>query len=156
MDLRFSVTLWQMWEVSFLALAIWREARGEPFDAKVAVAHSVLNRVFRPSWWGRDVVSVLKKKWQYSSLTDPKDAQLTTWPDATDASFEECLNVAHGCMDGTYKSPVPGADSYYDDSIAPPKWADHRFFVGKVGKLNFYNLDQDIEDGTWGLKASEV
>ena len=134
-----------MYEVVLLALTVWREARGEPFEARVAVAHSIKNRVERPSWWGKDWISVLTKKWQYSSLTDPRDTQLTTWPKADDATFAECLNVAEGVMSGSFNSPVKGADSYFDDSIAPPAWATPETFVGKVGKLNFYNLDRDVE-----------
>lgn len=138
---------WQAWAYSLLALTIWREARGESADAQIAVACSIKNRVDRPSWWGTTLISVLVKKWQYSSLTDPKDRQLTTWPTEADASFERCLSIAWGVMEGLYSSPVPGADSYYDDSIEAPKWAKENpsRFVGKVGRLNFYNMDQDTE-----------
>ena len=83
-----------MTSFAFLALAIWREARGASMQAKIAVAYSILNRVERPSWWGNDVLSVLFKKWQYSSLTDPKDRQLTTWPSTSDPSWYDCLSVA--------------------------------------------------------------
>ncbi len=141
---------WQAWSYSLLALTLWREARGESTNAKVAVACSIKNRVDRPSWWGKSLIEVLTKKWQYSSMTDPKDRQLTTWPQPQDASFEECLSIAWGVMEGVYNSPVPGADSYYDDSLqgdARPKWAKEHpeRFVGKVGRLNFYNMDQDVE-----------
>jgi spore germination cell wall hydrolase CwlJ-like protein len=136
---------WRMWEISLLALTLWREARGESFEAKVAVAHSIKNRVDRPTWWGQDWVSVLTKKWQYSSLTDPKDRQLTTWPKSDDASFVECLNVAEGVRGGYFNSPLKGADSYYDDSIAPPSWATPETFVGTIGRLHFHNLDRDLE-----------
>lgn len=136
---------WRWYEVSLLALTIWREARGESFEAKVAVAHSIKNRVDRPSWWGNDWISVLTKKWQYSSLTDPHDRQLTTWPKSDDAVFVECLNIADGVMCGYFNSPVRGADSYYDKSIAPPPWATPETFVGTVGRLHFYNVDRDVE-----------
>src|SRR3990172_10413739 len=63
----------------YLALAIWREARGEPQLGRTAVGYSILNRVARPSWWGRTVDEVITKKWQYSSLTDPRDKQLPRW-----------------------------------------------------------------------------
>lgn len=131
-------------DVVFLALCIWREARGEPHDAKVAVACSVLNRVDRPSWWGTSITGVLFKKWQYSSLTDPKDRQLTTWP-ARDPAWAECLTVARDAIEGHVTNPVPGADSYYDTSIPPPKWATPQTFVGQVGRLMFYNVDRDTE-----------
>src|SRR6185295_16250998 len=71
---------WNFYEITLLALTIYREARGEPHEAQIAVAHTVKNRISKPGWWGTDIVSVLTKKWQYSSLTDPNDTQLTTWP----------------------------------------------------------------------------
>ena len=81
-------------EKVFLALVVWREARGESYEGKAAVASSIMNRVVRPSWWGRDLFSVIFKKWQYSSLTDPRDRQLTTWPQKNAPDWIECLQVA--------------------------------------------------------------
>jgi hypothetical protein len=140
------LTTWQMYEMVLLAITIWREARGESREAKIAVGCSVRNRVQNPKWWGTDYISCLTKKWQYSSMTDPKDRQLTTWPAATDDVFEECLEIAEGVISGRLVSPAtPGADSYYDLSIPPPKWAAEDKRVGQVGRLIFYNLDQDYE-----------
>ena len=78
-------------EAVFLALTIWREARGEPIAAKVAVGGCFLNRVQRPSWWGHNLLEVLFTPWQVSSLTNPKDKQLTYWPLSGDASWVDCL-----------------------------------------------------------------
>ena len=145
-------TDWQYnyYEIALLALVLYREARGESLDARLAVAHTVMNRVARPSWWGGDVVDVITKKWQYSSLTDPNDRQLTVWPRKKDVAFRECLEIASSVLRGAYQPPLPGIDSYFDDSLqgeARPKWAKQypERFVGKIGRLNFYNLDQDIE-----------
>lgn len=142
--------LWICYEIAFLALVIWREARGETREAKLAVAHTVINRVNNPAWWGSDVVSVLRKKWQYSSVTDPRDKQLTNWPGTSDKVFEECLEIAEKVIKGNYTPPLPGIDSYYDDSLKGdliPDWARKypKRRVGKIGRLNFYNLDCDIE-----------
>ena len=130
---------------TFLALCLWREARGESAKVQSGVAHAVLNRVARPSWWGRDVMGVIFKKWQFSSLTDPHDRQLTTWPASDDRSWQQCLQVAGGAIAGAIPNPVPGADSYYDLSIPPPKWADPQRFVAQLGRIRFYDLDQDYE-----------
>jgi hypothetical protein len=152
---------WTYYEITLLALTLWREARGEPYEARIAVAHTVKNRLDHPGWWGNDWISVLTKKWQYSSLTDPNDKQLTTWPKADDNVFEECLNIAERVVTGMYNSPLKGIDSYYDDSLqgdARPKWArEHpERFVGKIGRLNFYNMDADVEDPHVVLKESEA
>lgn len=132
---------------TFLALAIWREARGEPLKARAAVGYAVLNRVARPGWWGHTVSEVLFKKWQFSSLTDPHDRQLTTWPAATDHSWSECLAVAWDTMAGAIANPTPGADSYHDTSIPPPPWTKTARLAGQVGRLKFYDVDHDYEAG---------
>ena len=131
----------------FLALAVWREARGESLDTQTAVAMSILNRVHKPCWWGKDIMSVVFKKWQYSSLTDPKDRQLTIWPE-NNAIWKQCLMVASDAIYGMAKDLAPGADSYFDDSILRPKWANDTNFVCKIGRLNFHNVDKDTEKGT--------
>jgi hypothetical protein len=137
----------QISEITFAALTLWREARGESTLAKTAVMFSILNRVYQPCWWGTDLLTVLFKKWQYSSLTDPKDRQLTTWPRSDDPSWQECLEVARGVLenDPTYTNPVPYADSYFDDSIQAPNWTLKAKFVKKIGRLSFYDVDHDYE-----------
>jgi spore germination cell wall hydrolase CwlJ-like protein len=131
-------------DIFFLALVTWREARGEGVACMTAVACSIMNRVNNPKWWGTDVTSVVTKKWQYSSMTDPKDRQLTTWP-GLDPWWEQALTIAQTVYDAKVENPVQGADSYYDISIPPPKWADDTKFVKQVGRIKFYNLDDDHE-----------
>lgn len=127
----------------FLALVIWREARGESDLGKIAVGYSILNRVARPKWWGKNIIQVLFKPLQYSSLTDPKDKQLTKWPTG-DQVWLDCLTIAIQVIDGLVKNPVPTADSYYDISIEVPYWATKENFVRQIGRLNFHNVDMDI------------
>lgn len=134
-----------MWERCFFALVLWREARGESRECKIAVACSIWQRAKTPSWWGKSLIDVLKKKWQYSSVTDPNDRQLTTWPDESDHLFEECLEIACNVVEGKIKSAIVGADSYFDDSLKGdmiPRWAKEHpeRFVGKVGPMNFYRM----------------
>ncbi len=132
-------------DVTFMALVIWREARGEPHAGKVAVGYTIMNRVLRPSWWGHTVLEVVTKKWQYSSMTDPNDHQLTLWPLESDPRWVECMDVARGVYDKTLPNPAPCADSYFADYIAPPRWADRKKFVAKIGRHNFFDIDADYE-----------
>jgi spore germination cell wall hydrolase CwlJ-like protein len=128
----------------WLAFAVWREARGEPLLGQIGVAHSIMNRVIRPTWWGRTVMEVIFRPWQYSSFTDPKDKQLTTWP-KNDRVWHQCLYVACGVLDGVIANPVPGADSYFDISITGTDWATPDKFVAQIGRIKFYNVDRDVE-----------
>ena len=131
--------------IVFLALAIYREARNQTERCMLGVACSVRDRVNNPKWWGNSYLSVLFKKWQYSSLTAVGDSQLLIWPKDDDAIYLKCLSIAEQVVDNKVDSPFPGADSYYDISITAPNWATDNKFVGQDGKIKFYNLDNDIE-----------
>lgn len=135
---------YSIYEQIMLALLLWREARGETYQAKVAVAFSVLNRVQHPKWWGTTLGAVIAKKWQYSSMAAPGDPNLIQYPLPQDVSFHDCLTVVDGVLTGKgVKNLVLGADSYYDTSIPPPKWATPETFVKQVGAFRFHNLDGD-------------
>jgi spore germination cell wall hydrolase CwlJ-like protein len=135
---------WKSWGIHLLALVAWREARGEGSQAMLAVGCCFRNRANNPKWWGTTLAEVLTKKWQVSSMTDPKDPQLSSWPKPSDPSFGEALRIA-GAVDAGETSPVRGADSYYDTSIAAPIWATPETFVGAIGRIRFHNTDHDHE-----------
>lgn len=130
-------------DLFLMTLCVWREARGETKEAQIAVAHSILNRVNHPKWWGNSISAVVTRKWQYSSMTDPHDPQLTTWPVFGDASWASCFDAAVGALSGSYENPVPGADSYHDTSIQPPSWAATSHRLEQIGHLVFYDTDGD-------------
>jgi spore germination cell wall hydrolase CwlJ-like protein len=125
--------------MTFLALCIWREARGEGRAGLVAVAHSIVNRVASPTW-GNTMMSVLFQRQQYSSLTHQQDPQLVVWPTDDDPTWKEALEVADGVLRGEIDSPVGKADSYHSTSIVPPRWATNERFVLQVGRHRFYRL----------------
>ena len=136
----------QYWaNVVFLALTVWREARGESYTCKLAVAFSILERVHHPKWWGNDVMSVCFKRFQYSSMTNAGDPNLVAWPQAADPNWNDSILTAIAAISGTPTNPAPAADSYFDISISPPSWAKPVDFVIQIGRLRFYNLDRDFE-----------
>ena len=125
----------------FLALMIWREARGESDQVRLAVGYTVSERIkSKAGWWGDDVLSVIACKWQYSSFTDPRDKQLTTWPRSTDLAWQKCLTIADMVLSGTVENPASGADSYFDTSISAPNWATPERHVIDIGRLKFYKV----------------
>lgn len=137
----------------FLGLCDFREARGESEECQIAVICSILNRVQRKSWWGDSVVHVLKKKWQYSSLTAPNDPQLTLWPDWDDPAWLRALGAARQGLRGEFEHPLPGADSYHDVSIAMPATLASARFCGQIGRILFYDVDHDYEREALGGAA---
>jgi N-acetylmuramoyl-L-alanine amidase len=119
-------------------LCVWRESRGEPHAAKVGVAYCILNRASHPSWWGRDIVSVILKPWQFSSF-NVSDLNSVKFPLETDTSWTDSCQavdeVAGGCVD-----PTGGGVYYHDTSISPPSWATDGSVVrsAQLGALIFY------------------
>lgn len=131
--------------IVFLALVVWRESRGEIYTAKLAVAFSIMERVKHSKWWGNDLYSVIFKRFQYSSMTNKGDPNLVAWPTMTDPAWVDSMQASVAALAGSVKNPAPGADSYFDTSIAPPVWAKPEQFVIQIGSLRFYNLDRDFE-----------
>lgn len=131
----------------YMAFVIWREARGETIEARTGVGFTLVNRAARGGWWGRSIDEIATKKWQYSSLTDPKDRQLVTWPAVKEQSWFEAVDIARQILGAEVTNPVPGADSYFDISIPPPKWTETARFCGQIGRLKFYDVDHDYEAG---------
>jgi len=124
---------------------MWREVRGESRECKIGVGYSIMNRVERPSWWGKNLMGVIKARLQYSSMTYPKDPQLTTWPAQEDVSWQECFRAASDVMGKQVDNPAPHADSYFDISIPNPVWATDDKFVAQIGRIKFYNVDMDVK-----------
>jgi spore germination cell wall hydrolase CwlJ-like protein len=126
-------------DLGFFALTLWREARGESREGKIAVAHVIMNRIASPTW-GNSMMSVLFQRLQFTSLTHASDPQLSVWPKDADPSWQECLEVASGVLEETIPSNVEKADSYHDISIQPPSWATTQAFVKQIGRIKFYRV----------------
>lgn len=137
---------YSIYERVMLALLVWREARGELHQAKVAVCFSVMNRVENPKWWGKTLGEVIAKKWQYSSMAAPGDPNLIQYPLPQDLSFKDALATVNAVLGGKVVNPVPRADSYWDDSIARPQWATDANFVCKIGAFSFHNTDGGLQE----------
>lgn len=137
--------LWKSYQLSLLALVMWREARGEGPEAMKAVGCCIRNRVKRPTWWGKDYISVITKKWQFSSMAAAGDPQLMNYPQTGDSAYEQALQIAEWIIGEDVGNPFPGADSFYDASIARPKWATNENYCGKIGRIFFHNVDMDVE-----------
>ena len=90
---------------------------------------------------GRDVLSVTTKPWQYSSLTDPHDPQLTKWPSSNDPAWDQCLGVATAAIGAAEPNPVPSATHYHDISIDLPTAWGKATLLRQIGRLLFYSLE---------------
>ena len=124
--------------VVFLALTIWREARGETFDAKLAIGYVVCKRVMVGGWWGTTIMGVIAKKEQFSSMSHAGDPNLVEWPSPTDYTWTDSLNAAKQAIAKSAANPAPNADSYYSIDIPEPTWASKSQFVAQIDHLKFY------------------
>jgi hypothetical protein len=128
-----------------LALAVWREARGEPRLAKLAVAHVILNRM-ADRRWPDTAVEVVTQPRQFSAFNanDPNATKFPTPKQTADwAAWLEGCDVVGSLNEGpSGPDPTSGANHY--ESIADvalmPGWALPERITCRAGKLRFYRL----------------
>lgn len=137
-------------EVDTLARTLWGEARGEGAKGMRAVAHVIRNRVALArakggSWWGRDIISVCRKPYQFSCWNgDDVNRDRLMKAGENDPVFRLACAVAVRAVrsldvfDITY-----GATHYHRYDIAP-KWAKGRVPTVRIGAHVFYDLKEEV------------
>jgi len=119
---------------------VWAEARGEPYEGKVAVAEVVLERI-RDQRWGNDVASVVLQPWQFSCFNQ-QDPNAALRPRPSDkkgyAVFKECCRAAADAVNG---STLTGrANHYVNLKVARPVWYDPEKVTAVIGAHTFLRL----------------
>lgn len=124
-----------------LARTLWGEARGEGPRGMSAVASVILNRVVRPGWWGRDIVTICRAPFQFSCWleNDPNRAKLMAVTTA-DPAYDAARAIARLAVTGGLADITGGADSYYADGSTAPQWAKGLQPVAVIGRHRFYRL----------------
>ena len=123
--------------VILLALCVYREARGEIYTAKLAVAYTVVTRAAHGGWWGDSIMSVLRCPDQYTSMTHAGDPNLVVLPGPADPFWDDSVQAARAALSKSVPNPAPGSDSYYSGDVVP-YWAASATLVGQVGDFRFY------------------
>jgi spore germination cell wall hydrolase CwlJ-like protein len=117
------------------AICVWREARGEPYPTKLAIARVIRNRAKR-SGTPMDVV-VLKPK-QFTSF-NPSDPNATKLPNRSNAAgWNAFIESCKAVEESVAVDPVGGATHYFDDSIPTPSWAKAMTQTAKLGRVTFF------------------
>jgi len=127
----------QGWYKAALALVVWREARGEPVEGKLAVANVIRNRVeatHLPDQWAH----VIERKWQFSSMTAPGDAMLVEWPLEGDQSWIDAMDVAERVLTLGGCDNTGGATMYCNLDVCDPAWAHTMQATVKIGHHTFF------------------
>lgn len=125
-------------ELSCLARNIYFEARSEPLEGKLAVAHVVMNRVasrhFPDSVCGvvQDGIDAVLHKCQFSWYCDGK-------PDVVDdtVAWTEAMALANQVYWGRAEDPSGGALWYHADYVKP-MWRKSFAEAAVIGRHIFY------------------
>jgi N-acetylmuramoyl-L-alanine amidase len=124
------------------ALAVWREARGEPYKTKLGVAYVIRNRMLdKAGRWPGTVVGVILQRQQFSAFNvdDPNAAKL---PVPGDASWDDSCRAVDECMTSAAADPTGGANHYHalpaSKSSTWPAWAEVSKQTAIFGSTRFY------------------
>lgn len=124
---------------------LYGEARGEPDVGVLAVAHVILNRWRRPSWWSRKVpgyqndtiAAVCRRRWQFTCWNegDPNREKMLALK-TSDPAYQRL----RGLFLKAFTEPdfTSGATHYYAAYIAAPSWVEGAVFTGQHGVHRFY------------------
>lgn len=132
-------------ELACLALAVYFEARSEPWEGQLAVAQVVMQRVEDSRFPGTvcDVV--------YHGGEKPRFRCQFSWycdgrPDTpyNTEAWEYAQIVASAALDGTRIAGMEGALWYHATWIDPPWWAWNLCPVKTIGKHTFYAARSEV------------
>lgn len=136
---------WADWYRAAMAITAWREARGEGVTGMRAVMCVIRNRV---NGGLGDWDHVITAKWQFSSMTAPKDPELVLWPDSPDQPFEDALQMADGIFDGSTRDITQGATHYFNPGVVLPDWAAKLHKLCTIGHHEFYGPNPPATEPT--------
>jgi spore germination cell wall hydrolase CwlJ-like protein len=125
-----------------LAIGVWMEARGEPYEGKLAVAYTMMNRV-RDTRWPDTVSDVLMQAWQFS-WANPGDPNRLLLDDINwnDTTFDESYKAACTAYYLILPDVTHGANHYINPKAVKklPSWYDRNKIVRIIGNHEFLRL----------------
>ena len=134
------------WNLLTAARTLWQEARGEPLEGQIAVAHAIVNRR-NSGRWGSTLAEVCLSRAQFSGWYSPRGSA----PNVThDPNFPAACRLADAdpllqslaaliIAAESEADPTDGANNYYAASMnTPPAWATTMEPVGKIGNQFFF------------------
>ena len=127
--------------VECMAKNIYYEARGEPVEGQVAVAHVTMNRVDEEHW-PDDICSVVYESKQFSwtfKVKNQTPRDLKSWKTA--------VTIARDVMIGNTTDPTLGAQ-FYHAGYVNPTWNKEMEVSKVIGSHIFYKWDGTWDDGT--------
>jgi len=118
-----------------LALAVYREARGESLVGKLLVAQVIRNRVEDPRW-PNTYTGVITQRLQFSAF-NAGDPNVTVFPAEADPVWAQCVAAADVVLQSPQKLTL--ANHYHVRGLSPA-WRDDSKIVATAGAHVFYRL----------------
>ncbi len=138
-------------EMTLLTMCVYGEARGEPFEGKLAVAKVVMNRVAEGGWYGGSIKDVVLKPYQFSCFNtwDPNFAKLF-YPNKR--AWKQCFKAAWNAYSEMMGDPTDGATHYCVTRINPP-WVRAMEETNRIGNHKFFKTSQSAMLDWWDNPA---
>ncbi len=134
----------ESWDMDILARTIWGEARSEPREGRIAVAHVAFNRLYDTRWPNEaDMAGVCLQSLQFScwNTTDPNRTMMARLSMA-DPMLQECMAIAWAAFVGLVPDPTKGANHYLNPRAVKrlPDWANGDKRTVTIGAHEFFRL----------------
>ena len=115
-----------------LAMNVYREARNQPIEGQLAVAHVTLNRYAVDDL--PTICDVVFKAGYFAWTRDPK--LVAAWP-RDESAWDTAQRVAREALADPSDDPVKGS-TYFHTVSTDPDWAAGLVRVGRIGDHVFY------------------
>ena len=132
-----------------LAIAIYFEARGEPWVGQLAVGHVIMNRV-EDKRYPDDICEAVKQgiTYKWSEHPVPNKCQFSFYCDGKSdepidlEAYQESRMFAYGAMHRRTKDPTDGATHYHADYVNP-SWAASKTYKIQINQHIFYKWENN-------------
>jgi hypothetical protein len=136
-----SIGFMDLYDDFIAALTVWREARGEPPDGRLAVAMVIRNRMKDPRWPdSASNVCLQAKQFSCFNLGDPNSVLFPTatgdesWKSSC-VAWMKSKHLSLASDDLTH-----GANHYLNPNAGRPNWLDSSKVTMKIGNHTFLKL----------------
>ena len=125
--------------LDIMARTIWGEARSQGPDGMAGVAHTIINRAWKQTWYGRTYAEVCLKPFQFScwNENDPNRSKILSLQ-YDDLPLLMALSAAALSLAGEIPDLTSGATHYHTSGIAPD-WSEGKAPTIRIGDHLFYN-----------------
>ena len=125
-------------DIYWLAVTVLQEAGGEPYEGKLGVAWSIINRCRTKSL---RVPEIVLAPWQYScfNTNSPTRRLVVTRHQGT---WNECMRAAEAAYKGLEPDPTHGSTHYLRPDVLPklPSWYQPKLVRAALGKHRFLQV----------------